>query len=303
MKSITANPCNICPRECGVDRTRGQMGVCGTNDKIRLARAALHMWEEPCISGVQGSGTVFFTGCALKCIYCQNHKIASGNIGKEVTSERLTEIFLELQEQGAANINLVTPSHYVTEIIPALARAKLKGLTIPIVYNCSGYEKTAALQKLAGYIDIYLTDFKYMDPQLAGAYSAAPDYPEIARKALAEMVIQTGKVVFDPNGIMKKGVLVRHLLLPGSVKNARCIIQYLHETYGSQIYLSIMNQYTPVLSPELGKTPPQLTRPVTSREYNKLLSYCFDLGIENAFIQEGPTAQESFIPPFDYQGV
>ncbi len=303
MKSITANPCNICPRDCGAHRAGGKVGICGMDNKIRLARAALHMWEEPCISGTQGSGTVFFAGCALKCVYCQNREIANGNIGKEVTSERLTEIFLELQNQGAANINLVTPSHYVTEIIPALARAKLKGLTIPIVYNCSGYEKKAALQKLAGYIDIYLTDFKYMDPELAAAYSAAPDYPQIAKEALAEMAAQTGEAVFDQSGIMKKGVIVRHLLLPGSVKNAKNVIQYIHETYGNQVYLSIMNQYTPVLQGELKKQYPQLTRPVTKREYNRLLNFCFERNIKNAYIQESPTAKESFIPPFDYQGL
>ena len=220
--------------------------------------------------------------------------------GKKVTADRLADIFLELQAQNANNINLVTPSHYVLQIREALLLAKEKGLTVPIVYNCGGYESVEALQALDGLIDIYLTDFKYMVPSLAKAYSRAEDYPETAKRALAEMVRQTGRAVFDENGLMKKGVIVRHLLLPGAVKNAKAVVKYVYETYGDTVWLSLMSQYTPL--PQVENISP-LNRKTTKREYERLLDYTFSLGVTNAFLQEGPVAEESFIPEFDGRGI
>lgn len=294
--------CTLCPRNCKVNRADGENGVCSaTGRKILAARAALHMWEEPCISGNRGSGAVFFSGCPLRCVYCQNYDIARTQVGMEISEERLGEIFLELKEKGAANINLVTPTHYTPQIIRAVKRARKEGMSLPVVYNCSGYEKVETLKMLEGIVDIYLTDFKYMEKQWAEKYSKAPDYPERAKEALAEMVRQTGRVVFDSEGMMKSGVIVRHLLLPGRVKNAKAVVKYVFETYGDQVYLSLMNQYTPL--PQVKKDFPELNRKVTKKEYERLLSYALDLGVENAFIQEGDTAKESFIPMFDYEGL
>lgn len=294
--------CNLCPRQCGADRENGKSGICGVSGKNMLAaRAALHFWEEPCISGEKGSGTVFFSGCPLRCVYCQNYQIASTEVGMEISEERLKDIFLELQEKGAHNINLVTPTHYTPEIIRAIGNAKEQGLRLPVVYNCSGYEKVETLKTLKGIVDIYLTDFKYMEKEAAVRYSKAPDYPEIARAALKEMMDQTGEAKFDENGIMQSGVIVRHLLLPGHVRNARAVVKYVYETYGNQLYLSLMNQYTPL--PQVKKEFPELDRRVTEREYQRLISYALELGIENAFIQDGKTAEESFIPMFDYEGI
>lgn len=293
--------CTLCPRNCNVDREAGERGVCGvTGEGILGARAALHMWEEPCISGECGSGTVFFSGCSLRCIYCQNYEIAHAESGKRITVERLSEIFLELAKKGAHNINLVTPTHYTPEIIRAVLRARACGLTLPIIYNCSGYEKVETLKMLEGIVDIYLTDFKYMESDLAAKFSKAPDYPTIAKEALKEMVRQTGAPVFDENDLMKKGVIVRHLLLPNHLKNAKAVVQYVYETYGDQVYLSLMNQYTPL--PQVRHIP-ELNRKVTDREYEKLLDYAIDLGVEQAFIQEGETAEESFIPSFSCEGI
>ncbi len=293
--------CTLCPRNCRVDRENGRRGFCGvTGTKIRCARAALHQWEEPCISGKQGSGAVFFSGCPLRCIYCQNREIAGAKAGMDITVERLSEIFLELQEKGAANINLVTPTHYTKEILCALKIAKEQGLFLPIVYNCSGYEKVSTLKLLEGSIDIYLADFKYMEEDLAALCSHAPDYPEAAKKALAEMVRQTGEPVFDKAGMMKKGVIVRHLLLPNHVKNGKKVVKYVYETYGDQVYLSLMNQYTPLDGMEAW---PELNRRVTKREYTRLLDYALALGVRQAFFQEGETAKESFIPAFNCEGV
>ncbi|HIT67311.1 MAG TPA: radical SAM protein [Candidatus Merdisoma merdipullorum] len=294
--------CTLCPRNCHADRSAGHRGFCGvTGTKIKCARAALHMWEEPCISGEKGSGTVFFSGCPLRCVYCQNREIARGEAGKEITPERLAEIFLELEEKGAANINLVTPTHYTPEIVWAVEKARELGLDLPVVYNCSGYEKVETLQMLEGIVDIYLTDFKYMEAETAKRYSHAPDYPQMAQAALAEMVRQTGgKAVFDRQGMMKRGVIVRHLLLPGHLKNAKAVVKYVYETYGNQVYLSLMNQYTPLPGMERW---PELNRKVTRREYERLVDFAVDLGVENGFIQEGETAQESFIPAFDGEGV
>lgn len=293
--------CNLCPRGCNADRINGKYGFCGVSgEDIYLARAALHMWEEPCISGEDGSGTVFFGGCPLRCVYCQNYNIANAKTGKPVTKTRLAEIFLELQQKGANNINLVTPTHYTPEIIWAVKEARKQGLVIPVVYNCSGYEKLGTLKMLDGIVDIYLTDFKYMDKKIARRYSNAEDYPEIAKIALAEMVRQTGEAEFDEDGMMKKGVIVRHLLLPGYLNNAKAVVEYVYKTYGDKVFLSLMNQYTPL--PQVEKYP-EINRCVTEEEYEELVDYAIEIGIENGFIQEGETAKESFIPEFNYEGV
>ena len=273
--------CTLCPRECHVDRSSGKKGFCGMDGTIYLARAALHMWEEPCISGTKGSGAVFFSGCGLRCCFCQNHDIAIGSRGLAVSVERLGEIFLELKEKGAANINLVTGAHYVPQIIKALNLARMQGM-------------------LEGYVDIYLPDFKYMEPDLAQKFSHAPDYVERAKAAIKEMVRQSGSCQFGEDGYIRKGTIVRHLILPGHTRNSRKVLRYLHETYGEEIYISIMNQYTPVR--EFGEFK-ELNRKVTKREYEKVLDAAVEMGIQNGFIQEGETTSESFIPEFDYEGV
>ena len=231
--------CRVCPRECRADRLAGETGICGVAGKdVYIARAALHFWEEPCISGKNGSGTVFFSGCSLHCIYCQNGQISGGIAGRAVSVTELAEIFLTLQDEGAENINLVTPTHYAVQIREALLLAKEKGLRIPVVYNTGGYERTETLKKLAGLIDIYLTDYKYADGALADRFSNAPDYPETAMRALHEMVRQQPECLLDERGMMKKGVIVRHLLLPGHVKNAKETIQRLYEAFGDRIYFA-----------------------------------------------------------------
>jgi putative pyruvate formate lyase activating enzyme len=269
-------------------------------DKLMIARAALHMWEEPCISGDEGSGTVFFSGCAMGCVYCQNHNIASGLAGKKITIERLSEIFIELQENNANNINLVTPSHYVPQVIEAITRAREQGLKIPMIYNCSGYEKVNTLQMLEGYVDVYLPDLKYISKEPGERYSNCTDYFEFAQKAIQEMVRQVGMPAFDERGIMTKGVIVRHLTLPGYLEDSKNIIKYLYETYGDTIYISIMNQFTPL--PNVLKYP-ELNRRISDNEYEELIDYAIELGVDNGFIQEGETALESFIPEFNGEGV
>ncbi len=292
--------CNLCPRECNVDRVHGQKGVCGvTGTGIYGARAALHMWEEPCISGEKGSGAVFFSGCPLRCVYCQNYEIARAERGSEISVECLAEIFLELQKKHAANINLVTPTHYTLEIMEAVKIARKKGLVIPIVYNCSGYEKVETLKLLQGIVDIYLVDYKYEDQSLAKRYSNAENYPDVVKKALQEMVCQCGTAEFDEEGMMKRGVIVRHLLLPEALGNAKAVVKYVYDTYGDQVFLSLMNQYTPL--PHVVKWP-EINRRVTEDEYEELVDYAIELGVENGFIQEGETAEESFIPEFDNEG-
>ncbi len=270
------------------------------DNRVYLARAALHMWEEPCISGTNGSGAVFFSGCGLRCCFCQNHDIAIGSRGLEISVDRLGEIFLELKEKGAANINLVTGAHYVPQIIQALEQARRQGMDLPVVYNSSGYEKVETLKMLEGYVDIYLPDMKYIEQELARKFSHAPDYVGTAKAAIAEMVRQTGPCQFDMDGYIRKGTIVRHLILPGHTRNSMEVLRYLHETYGEDIYISIMNQYTPVRELKEFK---ELNRKVTKREYEKVLDAAVNMGIQNGFIQEGETASESFIPEFDYEGV
>lgn len=285
--------CTICPRNCGVNRYE-KTGYCKMPGEIYIAKAYLHKWEEPSISGEKGSGTVFFTGCNLKCVYCQNYKIALSELGKKITEEELSEIFLKLQKDGANNINLVTPDHYIPSIVKALKIAKRNGLEIPIVYNSSSYINVKSLKMLDGIVDIYLADFKYMDSEIANKYSKAKDYPEIAKKAIEEMYRQTGVNEFFKNGIMKKGVIVRHLMLPGHMEDSKKIVEYLYEKYGDNIYQSIMNQYTPVRKTEFEN----LNRKVNKKSYEKLIDYALKTGVENAYIQEGETALESFIPEF-----
>lgn len=295
--------CTLCPRNCQVDRWEGKTGVCGQTGELKVARAALHYWEEPCISGKEGSGAVFFSGCPLHCVFCQNQNIANGTVGKTISVERLTNIFLELQEKGANNINLVTAGHFAPWVAQALKAAKDQGLEIPIVYNTSGYETVETLRSLEGLIDIYLPDFKYMDAHLSEKYSHAADYSQIASAALAEMVRQTGPAVFengDEEGLMKRGTIVRHLILPGCTEDSKRVIRYLHETYGNQIYISIMNQFTPL---DGLKAYPELNRKVTEEEYDDVVDYAIALGVECGFVQEGDTAEESFIPEFDCEGV
>jgi len=300
MEEDLLKGCMLCPRNCRVNRIRGQKGYCRVAADLVVARASLHMWEEPCISGERGSGTVFFSGCALGCVYCQNYNIARSLAGKKITKERLAEIFLELEKKGAHNINLVTPSHYVPQLIESISLARKKGLCLPIVYNCGGYEKVETLKLLRGYVDVYLPDFKYMASSLAKKYSNAPDYFQVASQAVREMVEQVGEPKFDEQGMMIKGVLVRHLTLPGQLEDSKKIIKYLYDTYGDRIYLSIMSQYTPLA--HVVKYP-ELNRKITNEEYNRLVDYAIELGVVNGFIQEGDAALESFIPEFNGEGV
>lgn len=310
--------CVLCPRHCHVNRIAGQTGYCGQTNVLTAARAALHFWEEPCISGVNGSGAVFFSGCNLRCVFCQNRKIALGDAGQDISPERLTEIFLELQEKGAHNINLVTPTHFIPQIIHSLTAAKAQGLSIPIVYNTASYEEVDSLRLLDGLIDIYLPDLKYYSPELSLRFSHAPDYFEKASAAIAEMYRQVGAPVFsqlsaqDLDGsnpspyadsmlpMLQRGMIVRHLLLPGQTKDSKKILRYLHETYGDNIYISIMNQYTPL--PHVADIP-ELNRRVSDEEYNRVLRFAERIGICNGFRQDGSAAEESFIPEFDGQGL
>lgn len=293
--------CTLCPRACHVNRLNGQIGYCGQTAGIMAARASLHYWEEPCISGTSGSGTVFFSGCNLRCVFCQNHNIALGKAGRIISPDHLVEIFLQLQEQGANNINLVTPTHFLPQIAMALEQAKQQGLSIPIVYNTGSYESPEALRHLQGLVDIYLPDLKYFSTELSSAYSHAPDYFHVACRAIEEMYRQTGDPVIDPDsGLMKRGMIVRHLILPGQTKDSKKILRYLHETYGDHIYISIMNQYTPL--PQVDDMEP-LNRTVTPEEYDRVLTFAERIGIEQGFRQEGSAASESFIPEFDQRGL
>lgn len=286
--------CALCPRQCCVDR-RNVRGYCGETEQVRVARASLHMWEEPCISGSAGSGTVFFAGCPLRCVFCQNRTIAFGEKGKALTPEQLTALFLLLQHKGAHNINLVTPTHFAPQIADALKSAKMQGLSIPVVYNTSGYETVHTLRLLEGVVDIYLPDLKYYSAAVSQKYSRAPDYFAYASRAIGEMVRQTGAPIFDGEQ-MRTGVIVRHMVLPGHVNDAKAVLKYLYDTYKEDVYISIMNQYTP---PKDIEDYPEISRRVTRREYERVVDYAIELGIQNAFIQEGDTAKESFIPDFD----
>lgn len=292
--------CRFCPRSCGADRTSGVVGACHAPAEVLLSRAALHQWEEPCLSGTRGAGTVFFVGCPLGCVYCQNAAIAGGLGGIAVSDERFVEILLGLQAEGAHNIDLVTPTQYAVHLTALIPMARSAGLTIPIVYNCGGYESVEMLRRLEGLIDIYLPDFKYADSTLAARYSHAPDYPEVAMAALAEMVRQCPTPTFDDEGIMQRGVIVRHLMLPGAYRNSHDAVKHL-ATYGDAIYISLMNQYTPM--PGIGERYPELSAPIRDKDYRRLVAYASRLGITQAYVQEGGTVDASYIPPFDHTGV
>ena len=292
--------CLLCPRKCGINRRTGQTGVCGVSSEIKVARAALHYWEEPCISGKRGSGAVFFSGCSLHCVFCQNREISDGKEGKVISKERLSDIFMELADKGANNINLVTPGQYIPDIVWAVNDAKSRGMKLPIIYNTSGYENVTELKLLEGIVDVYLPDFKYMDSTLSTRYSRAKDYPSAAKQALSEMVRQQPDVVIDDaTGLIQKGVIVRQLLLPGHVNDAKAVLKYLYDTYHDHVYISMMSQFTPIAL----KDYPEINRTVTRREYERLVDYALEIGITNAFIQEGDVAKDSFIPAFDCEGV
>lgn len=290
--------CALCPRECHTNRICGEYGFCGCLKNVRVARSALHFGEEPCISGNSGSGTVFFSGCSLKCVFCQNRAISMHAGGEEITSEKLGELFLKQQSDGAENINLVTPTHFIPQIIYALDYAKIHGLKIPVVYNTGGYEKASSIKLLDGYVDVYLPDIKYYNDKYAQKYSNAPHYFEYASKALEEMLRQTGKIKFNKRGIAVSGTIVRHLLLPGLLFDSKKILDYLHSEYSDDIYISIMNQYTPV--GQLDKFP-ELKRRISKEYYDCLIDYAVNIGIKNAYVQSEGTADESFIPEF-YDG-
>lgn len=299
----TLDACALCPRRCGADRAGGFAGVCGAAGSLRIARAALHMWEEPPISGERGSGTVFFSGCPLKCVYCQNHEISTGNFGVEVEPGRLVQIMLELQEQGAHNINLVTATQFAHLLPDAVTCARAQGLTIPIVYNTSGYERVAAVRALEQTVDIWLTDFKYADAELARSCSHVADYPGVARRALVEMVEaveRRGGARCDSKGMMLRGVIVRHLVLPGHAEDSCRVLDTVWDAVGD-VPISVMNQYTP--NERMLSEGGELSRPVTSEEYERVLDHADDLGFTTMFWQEGGAVDESFTPAFDTTGV
>ncbi len=285
--------CNICPRNCNIDRTK-QKGFCGAKDKMVVARFSLHKWEEPCISGDNGSGTIFFSGCNLKCIFCQNYKIVDNLIGKEITIDEFSNICHKLQEKGAHNINIVTGTHFLQLIKGGIVKYKENNNTIPIVYNTSSYENVESLKELDGLIDIYLPDLKYYDNELAKKYSNCDNYFEYASNAIDEMYRQVGKFKIK-NNLMTKGMIVRHLMLPEHLDDSKKIIKYLYDKYKDKIIISIMNQYTPIKELEYDN----LNRKVSTREYDELINYAYDIGVRNAFIQDGDTQDESFIPDFD----
>lgn len=288
--------CNLCPRNCNINREK-KYGYCHANNKLKIARAALHYYEEPCISGTNGSGAIFFTYCNLKCIFCQNYEISTKNIGKEISIEKLSDICLNLQKEGANNINLVTPTHYIPLIKEALIKAKNKGLIIPIIYNTSGYEKVSSLKLLEGLIDIYIPDLKYKSETLSKKYSNATNYFNITKEAIKEMYRQVGKPKFSKKGIMQKGLIVRHLAMPENEKDSKEILSYLYNTYKNNIYISLMNQYTPIRKTKYN----ELNRKLSKKEYYNLIDYAISLGIENCFVQEEGTQKKSFIPNFKNQ--
>lgn len=293
--------CELCPRKCGVDRSVSR-GYCGMGDQLTAAKAMLHYWEEPCVSGERGSGAVFFSGCVLKCVFCQNYDISAEQKGKIISAERLVKIFLELEQQGAHNINLVNPTHFVPQIINAVQTARDRGLSLPIVYNSGGYERVETLRMLDGIVDIYLPDVKYFDNGLAKALSDAPDYFETAMSALAEMIRQTGKPELDRNGIMRRGTIVRHLVLPGQYKDSIEIIKRVGERFGGDILFSLMSQYTPFGKVKTDKRFEKFNRRITTFEYRKALDAVYETGM-NGYMQEKSSAKEEYTPEFDFSGL
>lgn len=292
--------CTLCPRKCGVNRNKQEMGFCGQTSVLKAGRASLHLWEEPCVSGEKGSGTVFFSGCSLHCCYCQNFNLSRGKEGVVINAEILSRIFLKLQDEGANNINLVTGEHFAPHIKDAVKNARKVGLIIPVILNSSGYVSLETLDYLQDVIDIYLVDFKYKNPYLAKKYSMAEDYPNVAKKALEKMYQLAGTPVFNNDEILQKGVIVRHLCLPDCSDDSKEVIRYIYQNYKENVLLSIMSQYTPFGN--CGKYP-ELARKLAPEEYDEILDFCLEIGIENAFIQDGEAASESFIPAFDGKGV
>lgn len=300
--------CIICPRNCHVNRLNGSLGFCKNSSSIRAAKASLHMFEEPFISGKSGSGTVFFSGCSLGCIFCQNTDLSKNNIGFEISVERLADIFLEQQERKAHNINLVTATHFTPSVAYALRLAKDNGLTIPVIWNSSAYEKVDTLKMLDGLVDIYLPDFKTLSTNIASKYFNAPDYPIVAKEAIDYMVSTTTLSFEGENeeSLIKSGVIIRHLVMPGCISDSKNVIKYLYETYGNKIWFSIMNQYTPIeklVNSGTFENMPELKNTLCEKEYDEVVNFAIDLGIENALIQEGETIRESFIPSFDGSGI
>lgn len=303
LETASLSHCELCPRRCGANRAAGAHGVCGADDSLKIARAALHYWEEPPISGERGSGTIFFSACPLKCVYCQNHEISTGGFGIEVAPERLVEIMLELQEQGAHNINLVTATHYAHLLPTALGEARRRGLSIPIVYNTSGYEREEAVAELAELVDVWLVDYKYADADLGRALSHVVDYPETAARALSRMcaaVAARGGELVDADGMMRRGVIVRHLVLPGHADDSCRVLDRIWDVAGD-VPISVMNQYTP--NERMRESGGELSRAVTEGEYEFVLDHADDVGFTQMFWQEGGAVDESFTPAFDTTGV
>lgn len=291
--------CHLCPRNCGVNRNISE-GFCGCSSTLKAARAALHHWEEPCISGIRGSGAVFFSGCTLKCCFCQNYLISQGSFGKEITPKHLGEIFLSLQEQGAHNIDLITATQFLPLILPALDLVKHK-LHIPVVYNCGGYEKKETLALLKDYIDIYLPDLKYYSSVLSKRYSKAENYFEVASLAILSMIEQTGGLEYDQHGILQKGVIIRHMVLPGCKDDSIQLLHWMKDTLPEGNYLlSLLSQYTPFYK---SCEYPEINRRITTYEYNKVLDTAIALGLTDGFMQEKSSAKEEYTPPFDLEGI
>ena len=291
--------CSLCPRSCKVDRSV-QTGYCGCSDRIKIARAALHLWEEPCISGSRGSGAVFFSGCTIRCCFCQNYTISSQGFGKEITIRRLADIFLELQEKGAHNINLVTATQYVPSIIRALDLVKGK-LKIPVVYNCGGYEKKETIRLLGDYVDVYLPDLKYYDPVLSLKYSKAEDYFKMASEAVLMMTEQKGPLLFDKDNMMKRGVIIRHMVMPGCYKDSIVLLNWIKDHLKEDSFLvSLLSQYTPFYK---SSEYPEINRRITTYEYQKVLKEAVRLGLTDGYMQEKSSAKEEYTPPFNLEGV
>lgn len=292
--------CNLCIRRCNIDRINGEIGFCRATDRVKIARASLHMWEEPPISGDVGSGTVFFSNCNLKCVFCQNHEISQESVGIDITIERLADIFLELQDKNAANINLVTPTHYVPQIIEAIDIARTKGLSIPILYNTNSYDSVETIKLLKGYIDVYLPDFKYFNDKYAIKYSNAPRYEENIIPVLKEMYNQVGPVQFDNNGFITKGIIIRHLMLPGLLFDSKKILDKIYSVFQDNVYISIMNQYTPMFN---ASKYPEIDKSLNPKHYDALIDYASSIGITKGFIQESGTNSTAYVPNFNFEGI
>ncbi len=288
--------CTLCPRKCLVNRLAGELGFCNSSMEVKISKVSLHLWEEPCISGTLGSGTVFFSNCNLKCVFCQNHSISDDGIGKIVSIDRLSEIFLEQQMRGAHNINLVTPTHYVPQIIEALKIAKRRGLNIPILYNSNAYESIDTIKALSGLIDVYLPDLKYYKDKYALKYSSAPNYFNVASEVITEMLSQVGDAKFDDAGLIQSGVIIRHLMLPGLLFDSKKIIDFIHSSFNESVYISVMNQYTPMHKADKYT---EINKILNPNHYDALIDYCINLGITKCFVQESGTASEDFVPDFD----